>query len=206
MSGDVVERLRASVQQFEDDLCEDLAAAEHTGERVDLWTREIDVPVDDLIEAASLITSQAAEIERLTKERDEALEERLTAELEMAKARRHAQEVQGTADLWSMFTYDGAPGMLPKLWAMVKDWRGKAKAHIARAETAERLLAEARAALEPFARYETADGEGLDDELFRIPDGHALLGNGIGDNWTPVVTVGDFRRARTLTNGGENGR
>lgn len=71
MSGDVVERLRSYVQQFEDDLNEDLAT-EHTGERVDLLTREIDVPVDDLIEAADLITSQAAEIERLKKERDEA--------------------------------------------------------------------------------------------------------------------------------------
>lgn len=57
-------------------------------------------------------------------------------------------------------------------------------------------LEEAEKALEPFARYETADGAGLDDELFRSPDEHPLLGNGIGDSWTPVVTVGDFRNAR----------
>lgn len=157
MSGDVVERLRLGAWEAQ---------------------RRHGVNPESTIfgKAADLITSQAAEIERLAKERDEAL--------------LCQQDIAAGSDRSAIV-------------ARIIIAKNEAEN---RAETAERLLAEARAALEPFARYETADGEGLDDELFRIPDGHALLGNGIGDNWTPVVTVGDFRRARTLTNGGENGR
>ncbi|WP_067453855.1 hypothetical protein [Devosia elaeis] len=54
------------------------------------------------------------------------------------------------------------------------------------------------AALRPFAKYTTADGEGFDDEFFRIDDDHPLLGEGLGDNWRPAITVGDMRRARSV--------
>lgn len=59
----VIETLKVpeTISQFEDGLTEDLAAAVETGERVDLWTQEIDVPVSDLREAAQTIEALIAE-------------------------------------------------------------------------------------------------------------------------------------------------
>lgn len=65
-----------------------------------------------------------------------------------------------------------------------------------RAEAAEAEIDALRKALAPFCKYTTADG--LPGGLLRIPDEHPVLFNGTGDDCKIVVTVGDFRRARTL--------
>lgn len=62
-------------------------------------------------------------------------------------------------------------------------------------------LDEARKALEPFANYQTADG--LPDGFLRIPDEHPLLFNGLGNDCTARVTVGDMRRASAIRQKGE---
>lgn len=65
-------------------------------------------------------------------------------------------------------------------------------------------VAALREALEPFARYETADGiEGSCLDTLRMPDSHPILFNGIGNDCRAVVTIGDFRRARALSDAKE---
>lgn len=61
---------------------------------------------------------------------------------------------------------------------------------------------EIRKALEPFSKYETADG--LPCGLLRTPDRHPVLFNGLGDEIKIVATVGDFRlAAAAIRNMGE---
>lgn len=70
------------------------------------------------------------------------------------------------------------------------DYRNQAADRI---EALSAKLKLAEAVLEPFAKFDV----GLADEgIFSIPDGHPLLGEGLGDSWRPAVTVGDFRAAR----------
>lgn len=52
-----------------------------------------------------------------------------------------------------------------------------------------------REALEPFAEHDTGAVEAVG--IFSIPDEHPLLGTGLGNDWRPSITVGDFRRARS---------
>lgn len=69
-----------------------------------------------------------------------------------------------------------------------------------RIEALERENATLRAALEPFAKYKTADG--LPNGFLRIPDQHPVLFNGLGDQPEFVITIGDFRRAAAIRNMG----
>ncbi|WP_421591160.1 hypothetical protein [Shinella sp. M27] len=62
-----------------------------------------------------------------------------------------------------------------------------------RIEALERENATLREALDPFAKYKTADG--LPNGFLRIPDSHPVLFNGLGSDIEFVVTVADFRRA-----------
>lgn len=66
----------------------------------------------------------------------------------------------------------------------------KAERHELRAE-----VTRLREALEPFAEHDTGAVEAVG--IFSIPDEHPLLGTGLGNDWRPSITVGDFRRARS---------
>ena len=68
-------------------------------------------------------------------------------------------------------------------------------------EAMQREMAKLREALRPFAEHQTADGLIDLDGLLRLPDGHPLLFNGLGDDLRVTVTIGDVRRARTLIQG-----
>jgi len=57
---ELVAKLRAYVTAFEDDVADELA---REGERADLWTQEIDVPVSLLRDAASAIEARRAATE-----------------------------------------------------------------------------------------------------------------------------------------------
>jgi hypothetical protein len=90
--------------------------------------------------------------------------------------------------------------MATELKGLVEEWQGRALA-------AEALLKEAKTALEPFARYRTADGvTGMDGNThLRIQDSHVLMCNmkSMAD-WaaidpSTVITVGDFRAARAIS-------
>lgn len=74
------------------------------------------------------------------------------------------------------------------------DWREEAGASVSvmngAAAELRRLSAEVqelRAALRPFAEHDVGV---VSDPVFTIPDEHPLLGNGIGNDWHPPVTVG----------------
>lgn len=61
----------------------------------------------------------------------------------------------------------------------------------------QKAFAQAKAALEPFAAYTTADGIDGGAPFLRIPDNHPILFNGLGDNAKAVVLVKHFRASRT---------
>ena len=63
---------------------------------------------------------------------------------------------------------------------------------------AERI-AELERALEPFSKFDT--GPAVDDGIFFLHDEHPLLGEGLGDDWKPAITVSHFRRARSVLEG-----
>lgn len=82
-----------------------------------------------------------------------------------------------------------ADGLMPDLGVTVQLMQEAASA-ISRLSTE---VQELRAALRPFAEHDVGV---VNDTVFTIPDEHPLLGNGLGNDWRPTVTVGDFRRAR----------
>lgn len=65
-----------------------------------------------------------------------------------------------------------------------------------RIETLER-------ALRPFAEHDAGAVAAVG--VFSIPDEHPLLGTGLGNDWRPSITVGDFRRARAALSPSTNG-
>jgi hypothetical protein len=69
------------------------------------------------------------------------------------------------------------------------------------AEEKDARIAALETALKPFAAHQTADGLDGPGSLLHIPDDHPLLFNGLGNDLRVTVTVGDVRRARTLTQG-----
>jgi hypothetical protein len=61
-------------------------------------------------------------------------------------------------------------------------------------DAAEAQVTRLTEALRPFAEHDAGIVEAVG--VFSIPDEHPLLGIGLGNDWRPSVTVGDFRRAR----------
>lgn len=82
-----------------------------------------------------------------------------------------------------------------KLVLSVGEHVTKRSEYLARAEAAEAEVTRLREALEPFAEHDTGAVEAVG--IFSIPDEHPLLGTGLGNDWRPSITVGDFRRARS---------
>jgi hypothetical protein len=143
MSGDVVAELRGLAQDVQ-------TSSFWTGREG--WQMRA-AAVGLVVKAADLITSQAAEIERL---------------------RKGAEETNLVGSTW---------------------FREREETLMARAETAERLLAEARAAL----------GDVLDTVSDTLSCGrHCIIEAEAKDEADYAAVIASARR--TLTNGGENGR
>jgi len=79
-------------------------------------------------------------------------------------------------------------------------WNEKAQELAVKNTALEARIEELEGALKPFAEYPTADG--LPGGMLRIPDGHALLFKGVGEEMREAITIGHFRNARrTLSKG-----
>lgn len=98
--------------------------------------------------------------------------------------------------------WDGSPGSRKRRDEERAEAADKLEAYMAEIAALRAEKDEIRKALEPFSKYETADG--LPCGLLRTPDRHPVLFNGLGDEIKIVATVGDFRlAAAAIRNMGE---
>ena len=71
---DIVERLRKVIVEFDLDRQDDIAAATETGERIDLYPEEVEVPLVLISDATDEIVCLRKEHADRVRERDEAIE------------------------------------------------------------------------------------------------------------------------------------
>lgn len=139
--GEIVEQLETVINAFHLDRQTELADAEETGERPDLWQEEVDVPVVLLAKASALISSQKQEIARLIHERDEYQTAISSPEAVIANMKRGGIPVPSIRFLIDLHGE-----------AALATW-DKASASESRVQSLEEEVKVLREALKPFAEY-----------------------------------------------------